>query len=335
MAELKAKTYRPIYLLMGEEDYYIDCIAGYIEKNLLSDDEKEFNYTLLYGKDTNADQIIMAAKRYPVMSQYQLIMVKEAQDIRDLANLAVYLQKPLASSIIVLCYKHKVIDRRTKAAAEIAKRGILFESRRKYDNEIPGWITAYCQSLKLNIDHKAANLLAEFLGNDLSRIANEIDKLRIVLDKNGTNTIDADTVEKNIGISKDYNSFELVKAIGSRDTLKVFRIVEYFSRNGNNQRDMLLAIATMFNFFANLLQYLQLTDRSEPNAAAELKINPYFVRDYALAARNFDSRQALNAIGELRQLDTQLKGFGVANKDNRDKLREAVFKILNCPPRPR
>ena len=334
ITELQNKQYRPIYLLMGDEDYYIDRIADYIAQNVLTKDEKEFNYTQLYGKDTDCDQIIMAAKRYPLMSQYQVIMVKEAQDIKDLSNMAIYLQKPLVSSIIVLCYKHKTIDRRTKAAAAIGKIGILFESKRLYDYQVPDWITRHCQSLKLNIDPKAANLLAEFLGTDLSRIVNEINKLRIVMNQQGINTINSEIIEKNIGISKDYNAFELVKAIGTRNNTKAFRIAEYMADKDKNGEILTPATSIVFNFFANLLQYLQLPDKSEYTAAAELKILPFFVKEYADAAKHFDSKQILNALGEIRKLDTQMKGFGVStNKTNRDKLRETLFRILDCKNR--
>lgn len=332
MTELHQKVYRPVYLLMGEEDYYIDCIADYIDANVLAEDEREFNYTLLYGKDTSCDQIIMAAKRYPVMSRYQVIMVKEAQNISNWVNLAVYLNRPLESSIIVLCYKHKVLDRRTKVAAEIAKKGVLFESRRKYDNEIPGWIINHCRTLNIETEPKAANLLAEFLGTDLTRIVNEINKLRILLEQQHSNRIDCNIVEKNIGISKEYNNFELVNAIAARDTLKTFRIIEHFAKDPKNN-PLVVTVSTMFNFFANLMLYLSLPDKSDMNIAAELKINPYFVRDYHNAARKYDSRQVLNAIGIIRKLDAQSKGMGTNSADERDLLREAVFKIMQCPPR--
>lgn len=332
IAQLNNRHYHPIYLLMGEEDYYIDSIADHIEQNILTDEEREFNYTLLYGKDTNCDQIIMAAKRYPIMSQYQIIMVKEAQNISDLSNLAIYLRQPLKSSIIVLCYKHKTIDRRTKAATEIAKTGILYESRRKYDNEIPGWIISHCHNNQLDIDPRAANLLAEYIGNDLTRIDNEIKKLQIILSKTDTRQITTTTIEQNIGISKDYNNFELVNAIATRDTLKTYRIIEHFAKDPKNN-PIIVTISTLFNFFANLMLYLSLPDKSEQNIAAELKINPYFVRDYRNAATKYDSRQTLNAISEIRKLDAKSKGFATADTDPRNLLREAIFKIMQCPPR--
>lgn len=332
MADLKSRSFRPIYFLMGEEDYYIDCIADYIEANVLTEEEREFNYTLLYGKDTNCDKIIMAAKQYPVMSQYQVIMVKEAQNITNLNNLAVYLRQPLMSSIIVICYKHKTIDRRTKTATEIARTGVLFESRRKYENEIPGWIMNHCRSLQMDIDPRAANLLAEYIGNDLSRVVNEIGKLGILLEASGSRVIDCAMIEKNIGISKEYNNFELVNAIAGRNALKSFRIIDHFAKDPKNN-PIVVTVSTLFNFFANLMLYLSLPDKSDQSVAAELKINPYFVRDYHGAARQYDSRQVLNAIAVIRDLDAKSKGMGAGNQTERDMLREAVFKIMQCPGR--
>lgn len=332
ITELKQQKYRPIYLLMGDEDYYIDQITNHIEHNILSEQEREFNFTLLYGKDTNCDQIIMAAKRYPIMSQYQIIIVKEAQNISNLNNLAIYLEKPLPSSIIVLCYKHKTIDRRTKVATAIAPKGILFESKRKYDSEIPGWIIAYCKQIQLDIEPKAANLLAEFIGTDLTRIVNEINKLQILLKQHNIKLIDSAIVEKNIGISKEYNNFELVNAIAARDTLKTYRIIDHFAKDPRNN-PLVVTVSTLFNFFANLMLYLSLPDKSDQNVASELKINPYFARDYQRAATKYDSRQVLNAIKEIRTLDAKSKGIGANNTSERDLLRETIFKIMQCPPR--
>lgn len=332
ITDLKNKKYRPIYLLMGEEDYYIDRIAEYIEQNVLTEDERSFNYTLLYGKDTNCDNIIMTAKQYPVMSEYQVIMVKEAQNIANLDNLSIYLKHPQPSSIIVLCYKHKTLYGRKKVTSEIAKAGVVFESKRKYDNEIPAWITNYCRSINLTIDNKAANLLAEFLGTDLTRIVNEINKLRILLEKDNSTTIDSNLIERNIGISKEYNNFELVNAIATRNTLKTYRIIEHFAKNPNGN-PLVPTVSALFNFFSNLLLYLSLPDKSEMAVASALKINPYFVKDYRAAATCFDSRQTLSAIYEIRNLDGYSKGYGSTGTSQRDLLRETVFKILNCPPR--
>ena len=327
--QMKSGDWKPIYLLHGDEDYYIDLIANYVEDNLLTDDEKEFNMTVIYAtKDTSCDEIIMAAKRYPMMSQYQLIMVREAQNIRNFDNLSSYLKQPLASSIIVLCHKHGSIDGRKKVFKDIATTGILFESKRKYDSEIPSWITAYVREHNADIEPKAANLLAEFLGNQLSKVVNEIDKLLILLNNSNTRRIDSAMVERNIGISKDYNNFELVKALGDRDILKINRIIDHFSKDPKNNPIQVTA-PVVFNFFANLLLYHSLKDKSQANVAAELGINPYFVKDYQHAASIYNSARTLYAIGLIRELDVRSKGFNDTGTSQRDLLREIMFKITH------
>ena len=326
--QMKSGDWKPIYFLHGEEDYYIDLIANYVEENLLTDDEKEFNMTLLYGKDTTCDEIIMAAKRYPMMSQYQLIMVREAQNIKDFDILSTYLKQPLASSVIVFCHKHGSVDARKKFVKDIATTGILFESKRKYDNEIPSWITAYVREHNADIEPKAANLLAEFLGTQLSKVVNEVDKLLILLNNSETRRIDSAMVERNIGISKDYNNFELVKALGDRDILKINRIIDHFAKDPKNN-PIVVTTTVVFNFFSNLLLYHSLKDKSQANVAAELKINPYFVKDYQHAASIYNSARTLYAIGLLRELDVRSKGFGDSSTSHRDLLREIMFKITH------
>jgi DNA polymerase-3 subunit delta len=327
--QMKSGDWKPIYFLMGEEDYYIDKIANYIEDNLLTEDEKEFNMTIIYGKkETSCDEIIMAAKRYPMMSQYQLIMVREAQNIKNFDNLSTYLKQPLASSIIVFCYKHASIDGRKKVFKDIASTGILFESKRKYDNEIPSWITSYVREHNADIEPKAANLLAEFLGTQLSKVVNEVDKLLILLNNSETRRIDSVMVERNIGISKDYNNFELVNAIGNRDILKINRIIDHFAKDPKNN-PIVVTTTVVFNFFSNLLLYHSLRDKSQANVAAELKINPYFVKDYQHAATIYNSSRTLYAISLIRELDVRSKGFGDSNTSHRDLLREIMFKITH------
>ena len=327
--QMKSGDWKPIYLLHGEEDYYIDLIANYVEENLLTDDEKEFNMTVIYAtKDTSCDEIIMAAKRYPMMSQYQLIMVREAQNIRNFDNLSTYLKQPLASSIIVFCHKHGSIDGRKKVFKDIATSGILFESKCKYDNEIPSWITTYVREHNADIEPKAANLLAEFLGTQLSKVVNEVDKLLILLNNSETRRFDSLMVERNIGISKDYNNFELVKALGDRDILKINRIIDHFAKDPKNN-PIVVTTTVVFNFFANLLLYHSLKDKSQANVAAELKINPYFVKDYQHAATIYNSARTLYAIGLLRELDVRSKGFGDSSTSHRDLLREIMFKITH------
>lgn len=329
LSQMKSGDWKPIYFLMGEEDYYIDLISDYIEDNLLSEDEKEFNMTIIYAKkDTLCEDIIMAAKRYPMMSQYQLIIVREAQNIKNFDNLSSYLKQHLASSILVFCYKHGTIDGRKKVFKDISTTGILFESKRKYDNEIPSWIINYVREHNATIDPKAANILAEFVGNKLSKVVNEIDKLLILLDKSNNRSIDAAMVEQNIGISKDFNNFELVNAIGARDILKINRIINHFAKDPKNN-PIVVTTSVLFNFFANLMLYHSLQDKSPANVAAELKINPYFVKDYQQAANIYNSARVLYALGLIRELDVRSKGFNDTGTSQRDLLREIMFKITH------
>lgn len=327
-AALRRKEYKPIYMLTGDEPYYIDKIADFIEKNVLTEDEQAFNQTVVYGKDADLGEIIMAAKRFPMMAEHQVIIVKEAQNIKNLDNLAYYLKQPQPSTILVFCYKYGKLDGRKKYTAEIAAKGVLFESKKLYDNQVSGWIEDYCKSQGLAIDPKAANMLADFLGNDLSRIVGEVDKLRIVIEQKGTRQITPELVERNIGISKDYNTFELVKALGEHDILKSNRIADYFGKNPKNN-PLAKTIVVLFGFFGNLLLYHSLKDKSQMNVAAELRINPYFVRDYQQAAHYYNSAKTLQIISDIRAADSKSKGFGNVSATDDELLKELVFRILH------
>ena len=336
MASLKSKAYAPIYLLMGEEDYYIDRISQYAENNILTEDEKAFNLTILYGKDiASVDDVILAAKRFPMMSDYQVIIVKEAQNLKDWSRLEFYLKQPLKSTILVICYKHGKVDKRTKYVQNIEKQGILFESKRLYDNQVAGWIGNYCKERGIAIDIKAANMMAEFLGTDLSRIVNEIDKLIIILKDKGAKSITAELVEQNIGISKEYNNFELIESLVNRDILKANRIVDHFAKDPKDN-PLVVTLAMLFNFYSNLLLYLYLL-RKLPNdsnrnsvLASELKINPYFLKDYVKASQSYNSMQVVRIIGYIRQYDGMGKGYKSSSHVSQgDLLKELIFKILH------
>ena len=230
LKELRAKQYRPVYYLMGEESYYIDLISDYIVDNVLTDTEKEFNLTVVYGADVDIATVINAAKRYPMMSERQVVVVKEAQAIRNMEELSYYLQKPLNSTILVLCHKHGVLDRRKKLVAEIEKVGVLFESKKVKDAQLPAFITSYMKRKGVDLDPKATSMLADFVGTDLSRLTGELEKLIITLPK-GQTRVTPEQIERNIGISKDYNNFELRSAIVEKDILKANKIIKYFEEN--------------------------------------------------------------------------------------------------------
>jgi DNA polymerase-3 subunit delta len=327
MSSLKRKEYKPVYMLMGDESFYIDQIADYIEEHVLTEDEKAFNQTILYGKDTSLGEIIMAAKRYPMMSPYQVIIVKEAQHIKNFDDLQFYLENPLNSTLLVFCHKYSKLDGRKKSTQEIEKKGVLFESKKLFDNQVAGWIESYVKSMQVGIDNKASNMLAEYLGNDLTRIVHEVEKLLITKPKEQT-SITPELIERNIGISKDYNNFELVSALTSKDVLKCNRIVDYFGKNTKNN-PLVVTITVMFNFFSNLLFYHSLKDKSQMNVANELKINPYFVKDFQQAASRYNAAKVTQIISDIRKTDVQSKGFGNSSISDYDLLKELVFKILH------
>ena len=248
---LKNEVYSPIYFLMGEEDYYIDRISDYLVNHALTETEKEFNLTVLYGADTDIATVINAAKRYPMMSKYQVVVVKEAQHLRNIEELTYYLQKPLASTILVFCYKHGALDRRKKITAEIEKAGVLFESKKLKEAQLPGFISSYLKRKQVEIEPKASEMMAEFVGADLNRMAGELEKLIITLPA-GQKRITPELIERNIGISKDYNNFELRNALIAKDVLKANQIVKYFEENPKNN-PLQVTLAVLFNFFSNLI----------------------------------------------------------------------------------
>lgn len=329
---------------MGEEPYFIDVIADYIEKNVLSDDEKEFNQTVLYGRDVDMATITGAAKRFPMMSNLQVVIVKEAQNIRDILPkekkedkkgekegknvplLNSYLENPQKLTILVFCYKYKSIDKRTALAKLLDKHAVLFESKKLYDNKVPDWITSYLKEKKYTIDPKAAFLLAEYLGADLGKISNELEKLMITL-PSGT-IINASHIQNNIGISKDYNFFELQSALGKKDVLKANRIVNYFGAN-SKEHPFVQTITLLNSFFSKILTYHFLKDKSRSNAASALGVNPFFLSDYETAARNYSANKLKSLFSDLREYDLKSKGVGNVSTNEGELLRELVFKIMH------
>ena len=248
--DIKLKKLSPVYLLMGEEEFFIDNITNLFIQNILSDDEKEFNLNILYGKDTSVDQIISICKKYPLMSPLQIVLIKEAQDLsRSIDSLISYIKNPLNSTILILNYKHKTIDKRKALFKEISKIGKVFESKRLYDNQVQNWISEKLNSSGYNIDRKSIILINEHLGNNLSKIDNEIEKLKTI--KKDDKNIISDDIEMHIGISKEFNNFELRRAIGEKKYVKALQISKYFSDNPNSN-PLVVTISTIFNFFNNL-----------------------------------------------------------------------------------
>jgi DNA polymerase III subunit delta len=327
MADLKNRIYKPVYFLACEESYYIDLITNYIESKVLTDEEKAFNQIILYGEDSTILSVIETARRFPMMSNNQVVIVKEAQSLKKIEDLVYYLEKPLLSTILVLNYKYKVLDKRTKLYKLIESNALYFESNKLKDYQIPAWIERYLMLKGIKTEPNASAMLTEYLGNDLHKIVNELDKLLITLPA-GKPIITTELIEKNIGISKDYNNFELQKAIGEKNILKANMIVHYFSDNPKDN-PINLTIASLFGYFSKLLTYHYLTDKSRNNVASVLKVNPYFVKDYELSAGKYNVSKTVQIISLLRTYDMKSKGFGDLSSTPGDLLKELVFKILH------
>ena len=326
--ELKNRIYKPVYYLMGEESYYIDRISEYIAQTVLNENEKEFNQTIVYGADTDIATVINAAKRYPMMSKYQVVIVKEAQNIKNIEELAYYLQKPLDSTILVLCHKHGTLDRRKKLAAEIEKVGVLFESKKIKDAQLPGFISSYLKRRSVEIEPKASEMMAEFVGADLSRMAGELEKLIITLPRE-QKRITPEQIERNIGISKDYNNFELRNALVAKDVFKANQIIKYFEENPKTN-PLQMTLSVLFNFFSNLMLAYYAPDKSEQGIANQLGLkSPWQSKDYMAAMRKYSGVKVMQIIGEIRYCDAKSKGVKNSSMSDGDILRELVFKILH------
>lgn len=326
MHDLKNKIYYPVYFLYGEEAYFIDVISDYIEANVLDDMEKEFNQTIVYGKDTNVPTLISYARRYPMMANYQVIIVKEAQDLDKIEELNGYVENPLNSTLLVLCYKYEKIDGRKAFYKTVQKAGILFDSPRLYDDRIPDWIKSYVSSKKYSITPKASLLLTEFLGNDLSKIVNEIGKL--IINVPPGSEITEDYIEKNIGISKDFNVFELQRALGKKDVLKSNQIIQHFAANPR-ENPLVKVIPILYNYFSKVLIYHSLPDKSKFNAASALSVSPFFLQDYQVAAKNYSVGKVAQVISTLRTYDGKAKGVDNASTTDGELMKEMVYLILH------
>lgn len=326
VSEINNGNPKPIYFLMGDEPYYIDRISQYIAENVLTEDEKGFNQMVLYGKDTTVDDVVANAKRFPMMSQYQVVIVKEAQHLsRTIENLVSYAENPQPTTILVLCYKYKKLDKRKKLYKAINKSGELFESKKLYDNQVADWIRRTLASKKYRISPKACIMLVEFLGTDLSKISNELDKLTLIVPS--ATEITPELIEEHIGISKDFNNFELKKAIGERDVKKASRIIDYFAQNPKDN-PFVVTVTLLNTFFTQLLQYHGLNDHSPGNVAKVLGVNPYFVNEYTVAAKNYPMKRVSGIISSLRSLDLKGKGVGANNMAQTDLLKELLSEII-------
>lgn len=331
-ALLKSRQFAPVYFLQGEEPYYIDLISNYIEKHALPEHEKGFNQMVLYGKDITVGNLLTQARRFPMMAEKQVIIVKEAQDIPDLNRedsqklLETYVERPLPSTILVINHKYKTLDGRKSLAKTVDKHALLVDSKKLYDNKIPEWITFYLKDKGFAIHPAATQMLADSIGNDLSRLSNEIDKL--LINCKDRKDITAELVQQYVGISKEYNVFELQKALIQKDILKANQIIGYFEANPKNN-PLIVVVATLFSFFSKVLIAHHSKENSEAGLAKVLGVNPFFVKDYMQAMRTFPLLKVISIIHYLRIADLQAKGVDAGQATEGQILKELVFKILH------
>lgn len=328
VTEIKARKYRPVYLFMGDEPYYIDELTSMLTETVLPEEEHDFNQSILYGMETNVTAVITMARSYPMMSDHQLIVIKEAQNLSKIEELEVYVKNPLKSTILVLNYKGGSLDKRKKLYAEIDKNGAIFESKKIPEYKIPAFITSYILSKGLSIDQKSAQMLSDYLGNDLSKLTNEIAKLLIAIPP-GQMRITADLIEENIGISKDFNNFELLNAIINKNIFKVNQIADYFEKNPKNN-PMIMTMSVLFNFFSNLMICYWAKNKTEQGLATELGLrNPYQAKDYVIALKNYNAFKCIEIIGLLRIYDAKSKGVDNNSAPDGELLKELLYKITH------
>ncbi|MDG1348794.1 MAG: DNA polymerase III subunit delta [Flavobacteriales bacterium] len=327
ISSIANKDLQPVYFLMGDEPYYIDKLADLFSKNILSAEEQEFNQVVLYGKDIETAQIIAEAKQFPFGSEKRVVIIREAQHLKDIDLLDSYLDNVQPSTLLVICYKGKSVDKRKKFGKTLAKKCVVFESKKLYDNKIPAWINTYVTENGFKIDNSATAVLAEYIGADLSKITNELDKLMLVVKKE--EQITTKLIEYHIGISKDYNVFELQNALGKKQVVKANRIINHFAANPKNH-NIVPVMSALFSYFQKIMVYHFLEDKSPKFAASVLKVNPFFVSQYQTAAQNYSKRQLFYIFEHLKDYDLKSKGVNNKSTSHEGLLKELIFKILHA-----
>lgn len=332
LTDLKAARYAPVYFLQGEEAFYIDQIASYIEANALTEAEKGFNQVVVYGKDVTMATVLTHARRFPMMAQRQVVIVKEAQDIQDIGKeigaklLLDYVTKPVPSTVLVFCHKHKSLDKRRELGKKIDQYTVAVTTRKPYDNQLPAFVADYAREKKINMDERAMVTLCEYVGNDLHRLANEVDKLCLALPPGVA--ITSEMVMNQVGISKEYNIFELQKAILQRDILLANRIVNFFGNN-TKKNPVIPAVAYLFSFFSKLLAATQAPDKSDKGLTSALKISPYSAKDYSFALRQFSPEKIIDNISFIKEADLKLKGVNSGSDTEGQIFRELVYRLMH------
>ncbi len=329
LTAIRQKEYVPIYLLMGEESYYIDRISDYIADNVLTEEEKGFNQQVIYcTRETNVADIINSAKRYPMMAEHQVVIVKEAQNLLKIDDISFYAQNPQPSTILVICHKNGTVDRRKKLVSAIEKVGVVFESAKMKEGQLPSFIMDYLQRKNIGIEPGTAQLLVEAIGADLNRMASELDKLALTLPP-GLNRVTPELIEKNIGISKEFNNWELRNALVQKDIVKANQIINYFNENPKNNPPI-MTLSMLFNFFSNMMMAFYAPDKSEQGLCQHLEFkSPWQLKDYTIAMRNYSAMKTMQVIGKIRESDAKLKGVGKGNTTDADIMKELVYFILH------
>jgi DNA polymerase-3 subunit delta len=324
---IKKRDFKPVYFLVGErETYFVDLIAEALEQHVLTEDEKAFNQNIVYGKDVSIDEVISLSKRFPMMAEYQLVIVREAQSLaKQLQQLETYLEQPQETTILVFCYKYKKPDARKKVVKLLKKHHVYFETPAIYDNQVPDWISQTMTSAGYSIDHKAAVMLVEFLGVNLAHISKELEKLIMLIPKG--HHITPEIIEENIGISKDFNNFELTKAIGLKNEPKAYQIINYFAQNPKNN-PLVVTTGQLFSYFQKLAKYHALKDKSKMNAAKKLGISPYFVSEYVAAAQKYPLKKVTRNLHHIKQIDLMGKGVDTYQTSQGDLLKELMVKLM-------
>ena len=326
ITSINNKDLHPVYFLMGDEPYYIDKISNKFAQNLLSAEQQEFNQIILYGKDITTPQIIAEAKQFPFGSEKRVVIVKEGQQLKNIEALYAYIENPQPTTVLVISYKGKSIDKRKKFGKILSRKCIVFESNKLYEDKIPSWIVSYVNEKEYTIDNSATAVLAEYLGSDLSKITNELDKLMLIIKKE--EQITTKVIEENIGISKDYNVFELQNALGRKDVVKANQIINYFAKNTRTHH-ILPILNALFSFFQKVITYHFLRDKTSKSVASSLKVNPFFVSQYQRAARNYNKKQLFCIFEHLKEYDLRSKGVNNKSTNQGELLKELIFKILH------
>lgn len=328
--DIVAKQFAPVYILMGEEAYFIDQIEELLVQNVLDDTERDFNQLIFYGNEANTLDIMNTARRFPMMSKYQLVVIKEAQNLNKIDLLSHYVKAPVPTTVFVICHKYKKIDGRKSLVTDAKKTGIVFESKKIYDNKMPGFILSFMKQRRMDIDPKSAQMLSDYVGNDLSRLDKEAEKLLVIFGDRPSKRITAEMIETNIGISKEYNSFEFVNAVATKDVLRANRIADYFDKNQKAAFSNPV-LPALFNYFANLMICFYAKDRSERGVMQTLHLQWSFqAADYMQGLRNYTAMKVFDAIHEIRMADAKTKGFGATSHLTiGDIYRELLYRIMH------